>query len=137
MRRTPPSLGSGVDVRVREIDYDSLRRLVGQWRELSRYYYADFYPLTPCTQDPAQWIAWQFHDPERGEGAVQAFRRAKSETGEMRLALHDLKPEATYTLTVFDTPGTSEATGRQLMTEGLHVVLPEKPSAAVVVYRAR
>lgn len=132
-----PSLGSGVDVRVREIDYDSLRRLVGQWRELSRYYYADFYPLTPYTQDHAEWIAWQFHDPERGEGAVQAFRRGKSESGEMRLVLNDLKPEATYTLTVFDTPGTSEATGRQLMTEGLHVMLPQSPSAAVVVYRAR
>ena len=30
---TAPSLGSGIDVRVREIDYDALRRLLGQWRQ--------------------------------------------------------------------------------------------------------
>ncbi len=31
-----PSLGSGIDVRVRQIDYDTLRRLYRQWRQLSR-----------------------------------------------------------------------------------------------------
>ena len=63
-----PSLGSGIDVRVRQIDYDTLRRLYRQWRQLSEFYYADFYPLTPYTQDNHAWIAWQFNDPERARG---------------------------------------------------------------------
>jgi alpha-galactosidase len=134
---TAPSLGCGVDVRVKEIDYNALRRLYGQWRQLSAFYYADFHPLTPYTQDPKAWIAWQFHDPERGAGAVQAFRRAGSTVAESRLELHDLEPDATYILTVFDTPGTRTATGRALMTGGLAVSLPARPAAAVVVYERK
>jgi alpha-galactosidase len=134
---TAPSLGCGVDVRVRELDYEALRRLYKQWRELSQFYYADYYALTPYSQDPHDWIAWQFHDPERGSGAVQAFRRAESPVALARLKLHDLDPEATYTLTVFDTPGTREATGRQLAAEGLEISLPDKPTAAVVVYQRK
>ena len=51
------------------------------------------------------------------------------------LRLHDLMPEATYEITSLEQPGTARATGRELMTEGLRVVLREKPSAAVVLYR--
>ena len=62
-------------MRVREIDYAALRRLIGQWRQISPNYYGDFYPLTPWSRDDTLWIAWQFDRPEDGEGAVQAFRR--------------------------------------------------------------
>ncbi len=130
-----PSLGSGIDVRVRQIDYGTLRRLYRQWRQLSEFYYADFYPLTPYTQDNRAWIAWQFNDPERAAGAVQAFRRAECGAEESRLQLHDLVPEATYEITSLEQPGTARATGRELMTEGLRIVLREKPLAAVVLYR--
>jgi len=130
-----PSLGSGIDIRVKEIDYDALRRLYHQWRQLSRFYHADFYPLTPYTQDNREWIAWQFHDPERGEGAIQAFRRAESPAERRPLMLHDLDPAAEYAITVFDAPQTTKATGRDLMTQGLPVLLRDKPAAAVVLYR--
>jgi len=132
-----PSLGSGIDVRVKEIDYAALRKLYHGWRRLSRYYYADYYPLTPCTQDGDKWIAWQFNDPERGEGAVMAFRRPESPDGQMRLRLHDLDPDATYSITVFDAPGATQAPGRELMTAGLPVALRDKPAAAVMFYTSR
>ncbi len=120
---------------MRQIDYGTLRRLYRQWRQLSEFYYADFYPLTPYTQDNRAWIAWQFNDPERAAGAVQAFRRAECGAEESRLQLHDLVPEATYEITSLEQPGTARATGRELMTEGLRIVLREKPLAAVVLYR--
>ena len=44
-----PSLGLGIDIRVREIDYAALRRLIAQWRQVSPNYSGDFYPLTPGT----------------------------------------------------------------------------------------
>ena len=132
---TAPSLGCGIDVREREIDYDALRRLYSQWRQLSRFYYGDFYPLTPYSQDNRAWIAWQFNDPERGEGAVQAFRRPESPVEQSRLKLHDLDLDATYTITIFDTPNPTQSTGRELMTTGLPITLPTKPSAAVAIYR--
>jgi alpha-galactosidase len=132
-----PSLGSGIDLRERKLDYDALRRLYHQWRQLSQFYYADYYPLTPYSQDNREWIAWQFNDPERGQGAVQAFRRAESPVEELRLRLRDLDPEATYAVTVFDRPEATKATGRELMTDGLRVVLSVTPAAAVILYSRR
>jgi len=52
-----------------------------------------------------------------------------------RLRLHDLISEATHEITSLEQPGTARATGRELMTEGLQVILRDKPSAAVVLYR--
>jgi hypothetical protein len=131
---TAPSLGSGIDVRVPEIDYDALRMLYQQWRELSKFYYDDFYPLTPYTQDDKEWIAWQFNAPERGAGAVQAFRRGESVDEEKRLVLHDLDPEASYSVRVMGSEQTTKATGRVLMKDGLRVSLEARPAAAVVRY---
>jgi alpha-galactosidase len=130
-----PSLGSGIDVRVPEIDYAALRRLYGQWRQLSRFYDGDFYPLTPYSQDNREWIAWQFNAPERGEGAVQAFRRAENSSEQVRLKLRDLDPAATYSVTLFDTTGTNRLTGRELMQAGMPIRLTAKPAAAVAIYR--
>lgn len=132
---TAPSLGSGIDVRERDLDYNLLRRMLGQWRDLSRFYYGDYFPLTAYTQDNAQWIAWQFDLPEQGEGAVQAFRRAESKADSQRLRLHGLDPNATYTVRFFDSPEVLQLRGSELMNQGLPVVLKEKPAAAVAVYK--
>jgi len=130
-----PSLGSGIDLRVREIDYNALRRLLGQWRTLSQFYYGDYYPLTPYTQDNKAWIAWQFDVPERGEGAVQAFRRAQSPVASERLKLRGLEPDARYAITVFDSPATLQLPGRELLDRGLPVTIAEQPGAAVITYK--
>lgn len=39
-----PSLGSGIDIRVKELDYEALRRLYNQFRQVSPYYYGDYLP---------------------------------------------------------------------------------------------
>ncbi len=134
---TAPSLGSGIDIRVRQLDYNTLRRLYRQWRELSRFYYGDFYPLTPYTQDNRQWIAWQFHDPQQQAGAVQGFRRDQCPADSVRLHLRDLDPGATYRLTVFEGESPTEASGKALMEEGLPATTRERPGAVVLVYQRK
>jgi len=128
---TAPSLGSGIDIRVREIDYDALRRLVGQWRQINRFYYGDYYPLTRYSREKNVWIAWQFDLPESGEAMVQAFRRADCPDASIRLKLRGLEPDTDYRITHFDAPGETVMTGRELMDAGLPVTLPDKPGAAV------
>lgn len=130
-----PSLGSGIDIRVRELDYDALRRLVGQWQSVNRFYYGDYYPLTPYTRDNTTWIAWQFHDPETNQGTVQAFRRAECPAPTTTLRLRGLDPDAQYEVAQFDVEGTGTHPGRALMDEGLSVSLPERPGAAIFTYR--
>jgi alpha-galactosidase len=131
-----PSLGFGIDMRVREIDYAALRRLIGQWREMNPNYYGDFYPLTTWSRDDQVWIAWQFDRPEQGEGVVQAFRRDKSSYVSARLKLRGLEPAARYVVANLDTPNArQELTGSDLTDKGLLVEIHSRPAAAVIVYR--
>lgn len=132
-----PSLGCGIDIRVRQLDYNTLRRLYRQWRQLSRFYYGDFYPLTPYTQDNRQWIAWQFHDPLEQAGVVQAFRRDQCPTDTLRLRLHDLDGTGTYRFTAFEGEAPSEASGKDLVAEGLPASTRERPGAVVLLYRRK
>jgi len=132
-----PSLVCGVDIRVRDLDYDSLRRLIGHWREFSQFYYGDFYPLTPFSVSPADWIGWQFHDPEKNAGAVQLFRRQECQEEVYRLKLRELDPQAVYTITVFEGEMPKEALGQELMEQGLPVRIPSKPGVAVFLYHRR
>ena len=92
-------LGLGIDVRLKDLDYAALRRLIGQWRQIAPNYYGDFYPLTPWTRDSTVWMAWQFDRPETGEGMVQAFRRHESDYESARLRLRGLDAGANYLVT--------------------------------------
>ncbi len=130
-----PSLGCGFDMRVKELDYAALRRLVGQWREVSPNYQGDFYPLTPWSRDDRVWMAWQFDRPEAGEGMVQAFRRENSFYEAARFKLRGLEAEARYRVIDLDSPGARELTGGELTEKGLSVSIPMQPGARVVSYR--
>ena len=76
----------GIDMRVPDLDYDALRRLVGQWREMVGNYYGDYYPLTAWTRDTTLWMAWQFDRPEAGQGITDAAKREA--IGEDRITLY-------------------------------------------------
>jgi alpha-galactosidase len=122
------------DVRNPQLDYDLLRKLVGQWRRVAGAYLGDFYPITSYSLSKDAWIAWQFDRPETGEGMVQAFRREKSIFEAGRLKLQGLDPTARYAVTDLDTDRTQSVTGRQLMEEGLLVAINDLPGSALLAY---
>jgi alpha-galactosidase len=131
-----PSLGCGIDLRVKEIDYAKLRTLVAQWREVSTHYYGDFYPLTTYSLDNSLWMAWQFDGPEKGGGVIQAFRRPDSPYEAARFRLRGLDPAAEYTITNLDENKPVKLSGRQLLDKGLLVAIPDKPGVAIITYKA-
>jgi alpha-galactosidase len=128
-------VGLGFDVRQTDLDYPLLRRLVGEWRRIARYYYGDYYPLTPYSVEQDCWLAWQYDRPDLGEGVVQAFRRAESPVAAAVFRLRGLDPDATYRLTDADRDGATELRGRALLEDGLPLSLAERPSSAIVTYR--
>ncbi|MBN2291831.1 MAG: alpha-galactosidase, partial [Pirellulales bacterium] len=132
-----PAICLTLDIREKGIDYPALVSLIKQWREAGQYYYGDYYPLLPYTHDTKAWIAWQFHDAEKNEGMVEAFRRSASETDTMQLKLHDLKPECQYVVTYLDSKKSQEASGLKLMSDGLTVKIAAKPGVAVLVYKQK
>lgn len=123
--------GAGVDV----IDFAELRARLQEWRLLARYFYGDFYPLTPYSLSEDQWMAWQYDRPDLGEGGVQVFRRADSIYEAARFRLRGLDPEARYVVTEVTQDTTREMTGRKLMDEGALLTLPDRPQAAIYLYK--
>jgi alpha-galactosidase len=130
-----PGFGLGLDVRLKDLDYPALRRLIGQWRQISPNYYGDFYPLTPWTRDSTVWMAWQFDRPETGEGMIEVFRRHESDYESARLRLRGLNADANYLVTHLDTGRQQFCRGQNLMEKGLPITLADKPDTAILVYR--
>jgi alpha-galactosidase len=112
------------------------KRLLDEQRRIRHLYSGDFYPLTPYSVDAKTWIAWQFDRPDLGEGLIQAFRRKDSPCEATQFKLRGLEPgAASYRITNLDVAGTTEATGRQLMEEGLTVRILGRPGGAVITYK--
>lgn len=108
-----------------------------EWRKTVAHFYGDFWPLTPYNLANDVWMGWQFDRPEAGEGVVQAFRRAENGDESATLRLRGLEPDAVYVLTNLDVPGDTEMTGRELLEDGLLVVIQQKPGAAIITYKRR
>lgn len=110
------------------------RTAYAECRQVAPLMLADYYPLTPYSRDVDRWIAWQFHRPEQGDGVVQAFRREQCSESAITVRLSGLDPAARYRLTDLDRPGRTEASGGDLMSEGLQVAIDAAPGAAIILY---
>lgn len=97
----------------------------------------DYYPLTPCGLSDRTWIAWQFDRPATGEGMVQAFRRSRNDEPRRIFPLHGLDPKARYEVSTPDEGKWTTRSGRDVMTKGLIVDLPEPRGAAILFYRRK
>jgi hypothetical protein len=94
--------------------------------------------LLPLLDDPLAggWTALQSWDPERGYGALLAFRQ-ESDEATRRIALRDVPPGRTFTLRAApgaETVGT--VTSAQLR-EGIDVTIPDKRGARVLLVEAQ
>jgi len=123
------------DMRVKNADYDLMRRLTEEFRQVADYYLGDYYPLSAYSLGNDVWMAWQFDCPEIGEGMVQAFRRAKSVYESARFNLRGLEPDARYTVKDIDTCDAKEMTGSELMGKGLVISISNQPGAVIITYK--
>ena len=131
-----PSLSMGIDVRMKDLDYNTLRKYVKWFKEyVGPDYLGDYYPLTPYSTDAKAWIAWQFDRPEAGEGMVEAFRRPECADASRQLKLRGLDAKADYAITDVTVDKSWTAKGSDLMNSGLSVSISEKPGVSLIVYK--
>lgn len=96
------------------------------WRKSAAPYYAkDFYPLTRSDAGTDLWCAWEFADAERGEGFVQAFRRADSPSPTFLVRPRGLDAATDYVFEDVDTHETWTVRGN-----GEFEIRAEKPRTA-------
>ena len=124
-----------VDMRNKNLNYELIRKLVKQWREVAPNYYGDYYPLTPYSLGNDMWMGWQFHRPEVGEGMVQMFCRPGTMYDSGLCKLKGLDSEANYSVRNFDSDETMVISGKELMETGLRITFKKQPDAALIRYQ--
>jgi alpha-galactosidase len=119
------------------VDFDLVRRIVDEHRQIAPYLLGDFYPLTAYSQADDVWAVWQFHRADLDAGIVRAFRRTASPYESARFRLQGLDPSGTYAVTRLDRPGSSTFSGQDAMEDGVPLTIAEQPGCAVITYRRR
>ena len=122
------------DVRRDDLDYDTLRHTIEQWRDYAPLMLGDFTPLTDYHLETDVWMAWQFDRPDLGRGMVQAFRRADSPYDSALFVLRGLDPAARYRVRDVDDDDATEVSGETLSGKGLQVRIGERRAAQVILY---
>ncbi len=111
------------------------KRAYDECRRVAPFMLGDYYPLTPYSIQPGDWIAWQFDRSALRGGVVQAFRRDKNESPSRVLRLQGLSRSAKYEVTNLDSGTVRRMTGKELLDQGMTVEIPSQPGSAILFYR--
>ena len=130
-----PFLQCNWDIRKDDFPLEKAHARIKEWRSVADYYMGDFWPLTAYSTNNQSWMAWQFDQPERSGGIIQAFRRDDCPFLSAQFLLQNLDPDARYVVKDYDEEQPVEKTGRELMEQGLVVTIAEKPGAALITYK--
>jgi hypothetical protein len=79
-------------------------------------------------------MAWQFHRPDLGSGAVFAFRRSKMAESAVTLYLKGIKSEARCEVVLADTGARKTFTGKELTENGLEASEHDAPASVLITY---
>ncbi len=113
-----------------------VKQLIGEYREVQPYLYADFHPLLPYSRAEETWTAWQWDRPEQKDGLIMVLRRPQSPFPSIDLSLHQIDPAVQYSVEVrngFEKGSDKQMSGRELAR--LHIDLPDCPGSALIFYR--
>lgn len=126
-------LALDVNIMSKKTDWNLIKKLVDEWRFISQYCYADYYPLTEWSNATDVWRGWEYFDSTKNSGYAQLFRAADSPVSEQLIKVYGLQADCQYR--IYDTDGTFDTvvSGKVLMEEGLNIQLPT-PLYAMVIY---
>jgi len=129
-----PIVGFGLNTQKPGWDFDLLRKLYRQVRQVQPCYLGDYWPLTPYRKDADGWCAYQFDLPNAGWGIVHAFRRKDCPERSITLKLRGLQAHARYRVEDIDGGPPRVVKGRVLGEPGLEVTAPNPQTALLFVY---
>ena len=116
---------------------ETARAALAEVKENQKYWYGDFYPLTPCALGPSTLIAWQLHRSDLNSGIVLAFRRSECPYPVLQAGLRGLDPQSFYRLDICEEGRTNQVrtlTGKQLATN-IELRMAKRGTSLLVRYR--
>ena len=117
--------------------FNSARAALAEIKETQRYWYGDFYPLTPCVPGPGSMFAWQLHRSDLGAGAVFAFRHSECPYPVLQAGLRGLNAGASYHVDFFEEGRSHQRrtlTGKQLATN-VELRMSKRGTSLLVRYK--
>ena len=116
------------------LNYDSLRTALSEWNRIKKYYYDDFYALTPYHShtDATGWTAWMYFDSEDDSGVLQVFRQSGNNENSYKICLRGVDDNTLYNLNDIDGLNTFACVKGSELKQGITVTLAEPASASVI-----
>ena len=114
-----------------EEDFVWAKKASDEYLRIRHYYTMDFYNHGSAILDDTAWAIWQYHDYEKDEGMVMAFRRSNSPFESVEIALKGLSENKEYTYESLD------AAAFESNNQNLKITLPEKRSSTIILYKSK
>jgi len=121
----------------KDFPMDRAKAALDEVKENQKYWYGDFYPLTPATLGADHWAAYQLHRADLDAGLVLAFRRGECNYPALAVRLRGVHPSGKYAVELIDDARqkTRKAmTGRELASD-FELRLGKKSSSLVLRYQ--
>jgi len=119
-----------------KFSFKAARVALAEVKDNQKYWYGDFYPLTPSVVGPGALMAWQLHRSDLDAGIVLTFRRSECPYPVLQTNLRGLNPQASYRVE-FSEEGRARKrrtlTGQQLM-NNFELRLSERHTSLMVRY---
>lgn len=128
-----PWMGLSYDIRpsvLSDDEYSMIKKYIDEWRDINRYFYGDYYPVTDYCYDSSAWIGWEFWLGD--EGIIQLFRQETSADAEFTVYPKGLTADNKYVVSDVDFGVIFTGRGDEIMQSGIKV-LRENPRSAVIL----
>jgi alpha-galactosidase len=115
---------------------EQARAAMAEAKDNRKFWYGDFYPLTPARVGTDAWAAWQLHRSDLHAGIVLAFRRGECPYPVLQADLHAIRTDASYRVEIINEARAREertVNGRELLS-GFELNLPHKATSLLIRY---
>ena len=115
---------------------DQLHQAIVEAKRVRKYYYGDYYALSPLTASDNDWQVIQYHRTKENDGMIVAFRRPKSYYTSYECMLYDINKDARYEVTEYLGYKSSKPfiiSGAEL--SKLEISIPDRPGSMIVEYK--
>jgi alpha-galactosidase len=122
-----------------DFSLETAKAAIAEAKENSKYWTGDFYPLTTGNIAEDHLMAFQLHRPDLDEGMILAFRRVNCHTNGIVAPLGGVVPNHNYSFEFADDSRKVVARktilGKQLISDGLQIVLDRPASSLLIRYK--
>ncbi|MBE7031230.1 MAG: hypothetical protein E7409_07380 [Ruminococcaceae bacterium] len=117
-----------------EKEISFIQKYAAEYLRIRPYFSEDFYPLTKISDKDDTWCVMQYDRPSQNDGLLQVFRREQSPYETATFFLRAMDEAKNYTFTDID-GGEFTISGKALAEEGLKLMLPQKGTAKIYLYK--